>query len=611
MLPGRNFVYYFSRFRNASFREIAYRCRQILLVKRLRRRFNSKQPILSVPDLERSLLESLDVPDFTIEINDDLLKSISDGMIFSLSGDEREIARFEASSRGKFFYDIHNPESLDIRKVWESARLQHIAILLIASEQGGSGIDSDHLKYCAKEKLLDWIENNPFLAGPHYMSAMECGLRIPVFFYGLKILDNLTPAESDVFSRAIYEHAWWISRRLSLYSSLGNHTVCECIGLLFAGAIFSNTREGKSWLSEGRKLLERECHHQILEDGGPAEQSFSYHRFVLDLYWLATSFLQKNALYDCSAWKKRIAKGEYFLASFTNSSGRILSVGDSDNGHAVGPCVHPVKRVKNSEKSRRVLFENSGYTVIRFGDDAELTFDHGPLGMPPLYNHGHADALSITLSVRGRRILVDPGTYRYNGVHQWRKYFKGTRAHNTVSIDGLDQAVQATGFIWTRPYKAALKRIEESGNNIILEAVHDGYMRLSNRTEHTRRIHLFGESQILIVDSFSGRGVHDFELNYHLHPECALNKQDGWWVVLRENVIVYVRMIEDADFILNFGQEDPPFCWYSPEYGIKEKSAALSCRKRGRASEVSFTTAISVDKHIPINSYLEQIFLLG
>ena len=67
-------------------------------------------------------------------------------------------------------------------------------------------------------------------------------------------------------------------------------------------------------------------------------------------------------------------------------------------------------------------------------------------GMPPLYNHGHADALSITLSVGGKETLVDPGTYRYNGEPEFRKYFKGTRAHNTVTIDGLDQAVQETGL---------------------------------------------------------------------------------------------------------------------------------------------------------------------
>ena len=60
--------------------------------------------------------------------------------------------------------------------------------------------------------------------------------------------------------------------------------------------------------------------------------------------------------------------------------------------------------------------------------------------MAPLYNHGHADALSVTLSLGETPFLIDPGTYRYNGVPDWRRYFKGTRAHNTICIDEQDQA---------------------------------------------------------------------------------------------------------------------------------------------------------------------------
>ena len=57
-----------------------------------------------------------------------------------------------------------------------------------------------------------------------------------------------------------------------------------------------------------------------------------------------------------------------------------------------------------------------------------LTFDHGPLGMAPLYNHGHADALSVNVALDGEALLVDPGTFRYNDEPLFRKYFKGTRA---------------------------------------------------------------------------------------------------------------------------------------------------------------------------------------
>ena len=65
----------------------------------------------------------------------------------------------------------------------------------------------------------------------------------------------------------------------------------------------------------------------------------------------------------------------------------------------------------------------------------------GSFGLDPLYAHAHADALSFNLSYGGRQFLVDPGTYCYDW-SEWRRYFRSTAAHNTVRIDGLDQAVQ-------------------------------------------------------------------------------------------------------------------------------------------------------------------------
>src|SRR5262249_62005662 len=79
-----------------------------------------------------------------------------------------------------------------------------------------------------------------------------------------------------------------------------------------------------------------------------------------------------------------------------------------------------------------------------------VVIDHGPLGMAPGYGHGHADALSLSACVRGEGLLIDPGTYGYNLGEKWRRYFRSTRAHNTVTVDGLDQALQVGTFLWSR-----------------------------------------------------------------------------------------------------------------------------------------------------------------
>ena len=98
---------------------------------------------------------------------------------------------------------------------------------------------------------------------------------------------------------------------------------------------FQFSPEGKAWLNRGIKLLQQELYHQILDDGGPAEQSLGYRRFILDLYWLVVDFLEKNRLHDCTDWKPRLVLGENFLKAFQDGRGHLPAIGDSDDGYAV------------------------------------------------------------------------------------------------------------------------------------------------------------------------------------------------------------------------------------------------------------------------------------
>ncbi len=255
-------------------------------------------------------------------------------------------------------------------------------------------------------------------------------------------------------------------------------------------------------------------------------------------------------------------------------------------------------------------FPEAGYTVIR-SPEILFTFDHGPLGMSPLYNHGHADALSVTLSVNGNLLLADPGTYRYNGVSEFRRYFKGTRAHNTVNIDKEDQAVQETEVIWRCPYTACLSGATRLDEGLVLEGSHNGYGRLRDPVKHIRKIFFSEGDLFLIRDSFDGNGLHDFELNYHLHPHAMTAEQaDGSWLIDHKDAQVYLRLLEDSSFNYFSGCEHPLFGWYSPSYGVRVKSGVLSHSKRGYPNDVSFLTAISINKPKHVQELLAKRSLL-
>jgi len=564
------------RVQHASTAEWGYRLRQAIQVLRIRV-FKLRHAENRVKDLDLSRLRDLELPALESTVAEEDIEAILHGKKFALGDSDLERE--------------------DIRARWEPARLQHVAVLTNARVQGARSCRAAEV---AKKSILEWLKSNPFPRGVHYLSTMECALRIPGFVSCLKAVP-IEDTEARTILVAIYQHAFLVANRLSLYSSLGNHTIAESVGLVFAGAVFQQLPEGKRWLRKGIRLLEQESTHQILEDGGPVEHSFSYHRLVLDLYWLTVNFLEENRIKDCGLIKQRLLKGEEFLAAFRDSTGHLPAIGDSDDGHAVGPGISPRRPIVQIGSKRISVFEASGYSVIRTGNGAIVTFDHGPLGMAPFYNHGHADSLSVTLTKNGKEFLVDPGTYRYNGAPEFRKYFKGTRAHNTVTIDRIDQAVQETSFIWSRPYKCTLENAEQRGGNVFVQASHNGYSRLSDPVHHRRAILYSDQNTILIKDSFSGRGFHLFELNFHLHPEATCYEKERWVVIDHQGEKIFVRLLGNETFSLHRGELNPPFGWYSSAYGINTETTVLSCQMEGPPPDVSFLTVIGTESPIEMD----------
>lgn len=61
--------------------------------------------------------------------------------------------------------------------------------------------------------------------------------------------------------------------------------------------------------------------------------------------------------------------------------------------------------------------------------------------------HAHNDNLSFELNVRGRDFIVDGGSYLYTPFPNIRNAFRSTRAHNTLSLNGVEQNEWSDGLV--------------------------------------------------------------------------------------------------------------------------------------------------------------------
>ena len=71
-------------------------------------------------------------------------------------------------------------------------------------------------------------------------------------------------------------------------------------------------------------------------------------------------------------------------------------------------------------------------------DKLKITVDAGDIAPKYISGHGHCDALSFELYYDGIPVIVNSGTHQYQT--KYRKYFRGTSAHNTLCIDGGEQS---------------------------------------------------------------------------------------------------------------------------------------------------------------------------
>jgi hypothetical protein len=493
---------------------------------------------------------------------------------------------------GQIPYRAGNPYG-DVRVAWEASRLQQLVSLGLLAQRAEPEIRTRAVAVL-ETQFLSWIEGNPLLTGIHYISVMECGLRILAVCHALDLVrgqlqdpDRVWPALVGL----VHGHAELIRKRLSIHSSAGNHTIAEAAGLVYAGSLFPELPEAQAWRSAGLSLLEQEAPHQILSDGGGAEQTFWYQRFISDLYGLAVALLKHRGGSVSTTIENAFHRSRVFLDTLGAKDDQSPSIGDGDGGYALSPFLD-FSTAPKIHPAGLTSFEVSGYSVVRSPPmhQQQVIFDHGPLGLAPCFAHGHADALSVTFKLAGQDVLLDPGTYTYTGGQVWRNYFRGTRAHNTVVVDHSDQAVQETPFMWSQPFHAqAVISKESTDGGVTILAYHNGYTKRTGVT-HWRAVLYAPPCSWLVWDRLTGDGMHHVELNWHLG--VAPCKQADHYVLACEAQILSL-VVKGGTNTLHCGEVEPMSGWRSPRYGVKESISTLRTEYTGSLPH-EFTTHIYV-----------------
>jgi hypothetical protein len=470
----------------------------------------------------------------------------------------------------------------DHKIIWELNRHQHLVTLAQASLLEER---ADFLEEVFRQ-LEFWLDQNPVCAGINWAGALEVAFRALSWLWIQHLAaDRMPPQLASRWLRALYHHGCYLEHNLSIYFSPNTHLQGEALALHALGLAFGVER----WRTRGGAIMRRLMEEHVHADGGHFEQSSYYHLYATDMF-LFHAVLEPAP----EAFREKLRRMARYLWAFAGS-GELPFFGDDDGGRLFypfgerrefaratlaacaaflgdSPCHGEARDLEEiavwwlgehtavpQRASRASAFFPDTGVVTMAEQDTEIIVSARAFG-PGRAGHSHADALHFTLRHAGKEVLLDPGTYTYVADPLWRNRFRGTPAHNTVCVDGLDQADASGPFRWSNP--PATEILHHQANPWQFHAL------CSYRGVCHERQMIFSEGALWVVDRVHGTGKHRVEQFWH--PTEPVERLDDGSIQLAGGMRLIVS--EGPAVAIETGGE---YGWRSPVPGIKLPSPVI------------------------------------
>jgi hypothetical protein len=369
----------------------------------------------------------------------------------------------------------------------------------------------------------------------------------------------------------------------------------------------ASARKARGW-----RIVLEESRRQVQPDGFHFEQSVYYHVYAVDFFIHALVLARLNGVEVPHEFENAI---ERMLQSLflLGGSGALPRLGDDDGGRLFDPRRNRIDHLLDPLATGAVLFNrpdfrglagdlreetlwllgergiaewdrmepqrpaiasaalaSAGFYMLTTSNPAsELLLDAGPQGAQN-GGHGHADALSICLQSKGCALLIDPGTFEYIGNGHERDKFRGTAMHNTLRVDGADQAEAAGPFAWRQLIHPKTERWIQGESFDLFVGSHDGYARLDPSIVHRRWVVALKSGMFLVRDLVHGKGKHRLDISWHMGPDIESSGDGLFWAKSRAEGFALLT-VQGSGWSAETARDS-----WSPVYGQKQSAIVVN-----------------------------------
>jgi uncharacterized heparinase superfamily protein len=384
--------------------------------------------------------------------------------------------------------------------------------------------------------VASWTDQVPVGSDPSDVT----GRRLQNWVYAWQAFDAAgAPPSDDTVELLVWSIREQLAHLVQHVTPERNHRTLELYAVLVVALALPELDPDGRLAREAWAALHRNLLDDVWADGVHRECSTHYHLIALRSFVGARENARRAGLPVPPGYDERLALACRYAMHVTRPDGTIPALSDSDTGDyadllALASTLVDVPglawvatrgAVGRPPRERGPDFARGGLSVQRSGwgqgttgytDERFLVLDAGPIGDG---GHGHYDALSIEAYAWGRPLVVDPGRYTYSEEPpNWRHWFKGTAAHNTVTVDDADQTPYRRG----KPAKgtAASARLVQRRRADGVDLLVADVTSVAYDARHTRQVAFVADGYWVVVDTLTAPtgSAHEYCQRFHLPP---------------------------------------------------------------------------------------------
>lgn len=377
--------------------------------------------------------------------------------------------------------------------------------------------------------IRQWISDNPLLPDSHRTTYNWRDMQVAwrsihfswCYYLGEK---GLSAEEKKLITDSLEDHAHILATgfgqaRLNEF----NHQSHGALAMLYLGVLFPLLEEAQELRQKALVILNHHLEHAFYDDGGNVEQMFGYYPFEAHLFRDAFLLCTANGIEPPPATLARLRSMVRYLTAVVRPDGTMPPVNDSYEMPAptITETINELLgTMALAERQGSVLFPDTQVAVMRQGGDNGWYLLANPA--PVIGSHAHAGRLGFELWHSGMPLMTESGCCNYDDP-ALVKWYRTTRAHNSVIIDGVTEAATSSDQLWV-PRRETPNRITSwmPGDEIsCLTMVSPPEEATNAGVRWSRTISLVGDRLAVISDTFETGGEHRYEILLHL-PHAAV-----------------------------------------------------------------------------------------